>query len=270
MNPLPRIIVICWAFVIAGMLCLAQAQSIGGFPPGVFNNRAALDAVGAPPSGSGFSAHGTSNDLSTTSITNDTVTGNTTNWGTARGTQSQNSGLHYFEVKMLTASPAGLMLVGVMDNATATGAGMVDLAGNFANGVGIVPANGLALNTGTGYGSVSISSWTLADGNTMGVAIDLTNGFGYISSNNSGSCVYLNSGVPTSGGTGTGHVFTFSGSLTVFPVVTTNGIGSGQGQFQLITTNAAFACAMPSGYSEWGFLLDPANDNLPMWLEQTA
>ncbi len=92
-------------------------------------------------------------------------------------------------------------------------------------------------NTFATYGA----SWTAAD--VIGVALDMDNFFVYFSKNGT----YQNSGVPTSGASGTGAAY---GSLTGALMLM---IGDFSGSFSGTVNcgDSAFITAPPSGYSAW-------------------
>jgi hypothetical protein len=107
------------------------------------------------------------------------------------------AGKYYAEFKLETAS--GYTNFGVVnafkDVFVGTGSG-IDYIGDGTDGVAYQPgASGLYYNGGSvsGYGSA-------AQGDIIGVALDIDNGYVYWSKNGT----FLNSGVPTSGSTGTG------------------------------------------------------------------
>lgn len=263
---------IAWAALSLGVM--AQAPTLPGFPPGAFQSRVATDAAPAP-SGSGWGDHGTEIDLSTTTITNDTATSNSTlGFSTVRGTVAHGTtGKYYFEVKLLTAPPADALYIGLLDAATGTGAAMDTQVVN--NGISTYCNDGTAHADGAiGLAGVNKgSACALAGNDILGIAYDATNGFHYLSQN----CTFLTiSGVvgdPTSGALGTGHVgaYTSTAATTDFyPRVSIWGLVNGVVQLK----TAALTCSLPAGYSAWNFLLkrdlNPANDNTPMYLSEVA
>lgn len=200
----------------------------------------------ASPAGSGWGDHGTWLDLSTTTITNDTVTSNNTSgYASARGTQARSTGKNYFEVKLLTAPPADAMHIGILDNSVATGSGMD--TNSLANGSSNYLNNGNANGGGTGITGVNLGAGvTLANNDILAIAFDATNGFHYLAQNN----VWLLSGDPTSGATGTGHVAAYSAGGSYYPWVTL--WATVNGVLQLVTRASDFTYTPPSGYSAWG------------------
>jgi hypothetical protein len=69
--------------------------------------------------------------------------------------------------------------------------------------------------TGTGWQAVSTGVYRISNGNVFGVALDMTNGFGYLAKGN----MWFLSGDPTSGAAGTGHVIAFPAAM-IYPAVT--------------------------------------------------
>ncbi len=231
-----------FALLLAG-LGILHAQSVLGFPPGAFRARGALDPIPII-SGSVWGDHGTTNTLSTTAIANDTVNNTVNDFSGVRGTQAYSSGKHYFEVKVLSAPLVANFFIGIMDNTTANGAPMdsvQDINASCTN----LQFNGQHDGTGAGYNGTNIgSSWALANGDVMAVAVDHDNGFSYLALNN----VWFLSGDPTS--TGTGAVC--NGSLAAArPALILWGGTSFGGIHQLITTTGAFTYTVPTGYSAW-------------------
>lgn len=217
--------------------------------PGLISSRAALDASPAV-SNSVWGDHGTNITLSTTTITNDTVTnGNTNAWSTVRGAQAYSTGKRYFEIKCLTANAVPNLYIGIIDNTTANGAAMDDRL--LATSVAHLDFNG---NVGAnGWNGVNLGApFAMVANDYMGVAIDfdavaVNNGFGYLSLNGT----YFLSGDPTSGATGTGAVYNggFSGAR---PMMSLWGASTAfSGIFQLITGSSINPAHIPSGYSAW-------------------
>lgn len=218
-----------------------------------FIARPPLDpAAVAPPSGSGWGDHGTQITLSTTSITNDTLTANSnSSFATTRGTQLHTTGKFYYEVKLLTAPAVNALFIGLVDAHEANGAPMDTQ--NVPDGIHSYFNDGSTQvnDTTSGLVGVNISGAgvTLSNGDILAVAYDATNGFHYLAQNN----VWFLSGDPTSGATGTGHVGAYSGGglgLNMYPSVSIWGLVNGV--VQLITGSGALTYTPPTGYSAWG------------------
>lgn len=213
-----------------------------------------VSIASAPPSGSAWGDHGTNAALSTTNITNDTVTGLASSSSCVRGTQAHSlTGKYYFEVKFLTAPSVALIYIGIMDDTTASGAGMDAAPSSIPNSITNVQFNGNA--SGNGWNGTNIGSgWSLADNDRMGVAIDFdalasNSGFGYLSLINPTPTYFLG-GDPTSGASGTGAVFN-GGFPNARPALCVFGSApSISGVVQLMTA-ASDLLFLPSGYTAW-------------------
>ena len=90
-----RLLVLSWALLVAGVLCL-QAQPFSTFPPGVFSNRAALSPGSVAASTFDPSKKGTDITLSGANLIADN-TANTSTWSTVLGTSSKTTGKFYIE-----------------------------------------------------------------------------------------------------------------------------------------------------------------------------
>ena len=126
------------------------------------------------------------------------------------------AGKYYAEFKLETAS--GYTNFGVVnvfkDVFVGTGSGL-DYIGDGTDGVAYQPGSSSLYYNGGSVGSYG----TAAQGDIIGIALDIDNGFVYWSKNGT----FLNSGVPTSGGTGTGgyalsNLESASGNYYVFGV----------------------------------------------------
>ena len=105
------------------------------------------------------------------------------------------SGKWYFEAKAVTSTSGNDWQIGIVgDQVVSTS----DEIGNHAKSWGYYGADGNYINnnSGTSYGN------TYTAGDIIGCAVDLTNNKLYFSKNGT----WQNSGVPTSGGTGTGAI----------------------------------------------------------------
>lgn len=203
-----------------------------------------FSVASAAPSGSGWGDHGTWIDLSTTTVSNDTMTSNnTSDFSAARGTQGYSTGKHYFEIKALTAPGANAVHVGLLDASVATGASMNSFT--LANGGSTYFNNGNAQIDGTGITGVNIGAGiTLANNDVVGVAFDADNGFHYLALNNA----WFLSGDPTSGALGTGHVVAYTTVRTYYPRADLWGLVNGILQLKTVS----FTYTPPTGYSAWG------------------
>lgn len=167
-------------------------------------------------------------------------------WTSVRGALSHNtSGKYHFEIKIVVAAASDDMMIGVEDAATATGASMDDFTGDYAHSLGVrnssrhFDGSGWFANTGTN------NFPAFSNGDVVSVDLDFDNSFGYLALNNT----YLDSGDPTSGATGTGRQFTWSGhpTIAIFPAVA---LSNTTGKARLVTSGFTFS--PPSGYSGWG------------------
>ena len=113
-------------------------------------------------------------------------------WGTAVSSLAANTGKWYAEFKATSITSNG-MLVGIVEDGYANNLHYVGVAGTIG-----YHYNGEIYNrdSNTSFGN------SYAQGDIIGVAMDLTNGYVYFSKNGT----FQNSGVPTSGATGTGGI----------------------------------------------------------------
>jgi hypothetical protein len=179
--------------------------------------------------------------ISTRRRANDTAASNA-GQSTVRGAGSNNSGLKFFEVEVLNASNASI-IIGLMNGATGAGAGLDSYVGNIGDSFGLTSGDHYAFVGGTIFTAVNADTFSTFAGDVFGFAVDCANKFAYLSHNG----VWTNSGVPTSGATGTGHVATWTGTPTLYPGVT---FGSAIISVRLRTVQ--FLYAPPSGFSAWG------------------
>jgi hypothetical protein len=182
--------------------------------------------------------------LSTTTITNDTVSNTVSSYSTVRGAQAHSApGKYYFEIKVLTAPAIAVQIFGVMDDTTANGAPMDSSI--LPNSQAVTMFNGNSQSNGWNGNNLG-SAFALADGDTIAYASDFDNQFYYMSLNN----VWFLGGDPTSGASGTGN--TGGGArIGERPMLTIYGIGAANsGVYQLKTTSFTFT--PPTGYSAWG------------------
>ena len=118
-------------------------------------------------------------------------------WSTQACTLGATSGKYYWEAKMENNGGDPRMYIGIVD-AQYLNDERGHVTGQTTNGVGYQSHNGnrKASGSSASYGN----TWTSS--NTMGIALDLDNHKIYFAKDN----VWQNSGVPTSGSTGTGAI----------------------------------------------------------------
>ena len=131
----------------------------------------------------------------------------TANNAPSLGTMGVESGKWYWEAKAVSASSGGSdYLVGVSSSQLESAAKEL---GNYVNDYGYAASGNLRNDDGnTAYGN------TYAAGDIIGVALDLTNMNLYFSKNGT----WQNSGVPTSGATGTGAIDITQGAYITNPL----------------------------------------------------
>jgi hypothetical protein len=206
--------------------------------------------VGGGSSASVWGDHGSYLALSTTSITNDTVTAiDNSSFASVRGTQFHTTGKYYYEVKLLTAPSADALYIGILDDqsgpAGMNSPGLVRSVTTYCN-------DGTGTAAGSGLSAVNIgSAATLTTNDILGIAFDADNGFHYFSRNGT----YFLSGNPTSGSAGSGSIGTYTGLAlgpNYYPTVAVWGLVNCV--VQLITGASAIASGgrLPSGYTAWG------------------
>jgi len=147
------------------------------------------------------------NVLNTLDTSRGLSNGNTTYAGASagtvvKGTLAVNSGKWYAECKIVDASEN---MIGVLDIGQAP---TTNYVGHSAVGWGIYTGDGNLYNNSS---SSSYSS-AFSDNDIMGIALDMDNNKLYFSKNG----VWQNSGVPTSGSTGTGAISITSGLTMTF------------------------------------------------------
>ena len=162
--------------------------------------------------------YATLNPLFTSSNTINFTNGNTRATGVdyqnqrTGGTLASSSGKFYFESKVTGNAGFGGSIIGIADYDNANIENSNTWFGSESNFVGFYAASNITVGGGgntNAYGSISV-------GDIIGFAFDIDNGFAYVSINGT----WQNSGVPTSGSTGTGNVnrtgnlnYNFSGKL---------------------------------------------------------
>lgn len=230
----------------------------------MFHNRRILQSISKPSfvaaaSASVWGDRGTFLDLSTTTITNDTVTSHdTSGFSTARGTLAHSTGKFYFEVKILSAPGANLFYIGLLDSKLATGAALDQGGAGISNTVCTNCNDGTASAAEVGFGCAGVnvgSGITLANNDILGVAFDATNGFHYLSKNGTFLTVGGVASDPTSGVFGTGHIGVYTSTANgtgFYPQVSIWGLVNAVAQ--LITDPSVIATGgrLPSGYTAWG------------------
>jgi hypothetical protein len=207
-------------------------------------NTALIGTVTAPSdTGSAWGDKGTFVTLSSTRRTNDTAVTSGGGYTTVRGASGITTGKKAFEIEIL--GNLGFVM-GIINGATATGAGLDAFLGTITDSAGIASDGSPFSFVGTFTASGTASSLpTQVGGNTWALYVDATNGFAYLMVNG----VMFQSGDPTSGATGTGHVISWdpSGTPTLYPgfswLSSTNPV-------RLRTANLLYS--LPSGYTVWG------------------
>ncbi len=132
------------------------------------------------------------------------VSGSGSAWGTLISTIGATTGKYYFEAKCI--ANGSNCIVGAVDiNDTRSNGSAEWYIGQSSTGQGY-QNNGAAANGGASYGA------TYTNGDIIGVAMDLDNSKIYFHKNGT----YQNSGVPTSGSTGTGAMSLTAGTTYAF------------------------------------------------------
>ena len=161
------------------------------------------------------------------------------------------SGKYYAEFKLETASGyTNFGVVNVFKKARVGTGDSLDYIGDGDDGVAYQPGSSSLYYNGSSSGSYG----TAAQGDIIGIALDIDNGYVYWSKNGT----FLNSGVPTSGGSGTGgfalsnlestlgNFYVFGVSLAGTSGTRTISCNFGQGFFG--TTAVASAGSNASGH----------------------
>ena len=178
------------------------------------------------------------------------VSGSGSAWGTLISTIGATTGKYYFEAKLITLGSN--CIVGAVDINDNRSDGSAEwYIGQSSTGQGY-QNNGAASNGGASYGA------TYTNGDIIGVAMDLDNNKIYWSKNGT----FQNSGVPTSGSTGTGALNLTAGTTYAFALTgfasTTWYSNFGNGYFSTgavasAGTNASgigiFEYDVPTGYT---------------------
>jgi len=184
---------------------------------------------------------------------NGNLTLTTDNYIASNSTLAVSSGKWYWEVKLINSSASNVY----------AGGGVINFEGwNGGGQGGSGPNTYIYATSGQKSNNTSSSSFgdTLTAGDIVGVALDMDNGFLYFSKNGT----FQNSGVPTSGSTGTGNAFSSLSGTFAAHLSDPNdsqdhdlSINFGQGFFgttAVASANAdgngigAFEYAVPSGY----------------------
>ena len=130
------------------------------------------------PSGSGWdpSGKGTQTSLTTTTVANDTVQATSAGFTSVRGMHGRSSGKFYYEVVAL-ATATGNSGFGSMGASSARA--LDNPLGFISNSAGVF-TGAEHFATGTGWQAVSTGVYRISNANVFGVALDMTNGFGYL------------------------------------------------------------------------------------------
>jgi hypothetical protein len=133
----------------------------------------------------------------------------TTTWNAAIATMAAANGKWYIECKNVAASsePATRGDIGITDSGGAMAASTNEPS-YTTNSVAITWASGVVRKDG----STEYTGTSIAVGDILGIAMDLDNGFLYFADEN----VWMNSGDPESGATGTGGVILTTGLFYMF------------------------------------------------------
>jgi len=160
-------------------------------------------------------------------LSNGNTTSNNTsssNWNRASGTLADTKGKYYAEFKITTMEAAQVGIIDV-EQAYGTTAQVRDSSRAY-----MYKDNGQKGNNGSdsNYGN------SFTDGDIIGIAVDLDNNKIYFSKNGT----WQNSGVPTSGSTGTGSAFNLTDGFW-FPAFS-GGVSSSGNNFQINFGNGYF------------------------------
>jgi len=157
------------------------------------------------------------------------------------GTLGVQAGKWYAEFKLRTAAGtsnySGMGIVNVSQSPEyALGSATTKKIGEYGNTVGYFSGGAVIRNAST----VRTDS-TFTSGDIISIAMDCDNGFVYWAKNN----VWQNSGVPTSGATGTGgyNFFTYLGTGGIYVMGVTGRSGSSAPYFDVNWGNGAYANA---------------------------
>jgi hypothetical protein len=176
-------------------------------------------------------------------------TGGEANGQKCQGTMGFANGKWYWEVKLISNT----MTAGIVDSAIQTSS---DINLGSKNAVTYDSETGIIANINGNVQGETVSS-QYDDGDIIGVAVDADNGFVYFAKNNT----YQNSGVPTSGSSGTGGA-SFTLGNQMLPLAADNSSASvgnhqynfGNAPFSISSGNTDangygnFEYAPPSGY----------------------
>ena len=183
----------------------------------------------------------------TCDFTNDSIAniGNTVlvqnaNWRSVLGTIGVNAGKFYAEFKLRTTSGSGNCGMGIVNVDQTPGfalGGADDMRiGQYGNTVAYFSDGTVVRNNSTAR-----TDNTFTSGDIISIAMDCDNGFVYWAKNGT----WENSGVPTSGATGTGgyNFFTYLGSSGTYVMGVTGKSGSSAPYFDVNWGNGAYANA---------------------------
>jgi len=199
-------------------------------------------------------------NLQTTGYTiangNNSITGNTGNaWRSLYGTLGSSTGKFYWEQK-INANADTSHIIGISDIDNMKNLNDNDFENTGTSAYGYRPDG--AIISKNSLTSSWASTWTTGD--VVGVALDITNRKIYFAKNGT----WQNSGVPTSGSTGTGAAYTIDADKTYTATTSTNNGGNtfsynfGNGYFGTTAissegTNASgigkFEYDVPTGYT---------------------
>lgn len=218
------------AFSLALFPALAFAQSpmLPGFPPGVFQSRAALDAAGGAPPATTLDPANKGAAI-TLSGGNLTATNNAGTDASVKSTTSHSTGKLYFEVTVVAYNRA---LIGI-GNSSAT---LNNFVGSDANGIAEFGTGLVFVNSGTvasGFNAFNVASTVVS------VAVDIGNNAIWFRTTSGG----------TWNGSGTANPATNTGGLSI----TGSGVGAGP-YFAILSpgdsSTTLTACFLPGCYTQ--------------------
>jgi hypothetical protein len=157
-------------------------------------------------------------------------------WSTVRATLSKSSGRRYFEVTLTTIGPGNVGGVAI------TGGSLNNNIG--ALGVSSVGADppGLTFFSEGAFTPIAGATPSFANGDVLGIAIDLDSGKLWFSKN--GSYTVFNAGADPA--SGVNYEYTFTTPLTLFPAASLFGTTS-----MTLAASGTFVTAPPSGFVSW-------------------
>ena len=162
-------------------------------------------------------------------------------WITAVSSIGVTSGKWYAEFKVTGARPNNMFGIASLDQLDVGDSHLGQSSGNW--GIGYYQSNGNLFQV-QNSGSSTVSGWgsSISQNQTVGIALDMDNYKLYMAVNNT----YQNSGVPTSGSTGTGAI-SFDATETV--AIATSGYSLGSGNDTIVEGNFGGFSATSTGFT---------------------